>query len=197
MDSKATSGIAAATRVAAGDDRTRYDDVAVALHWLTVFLVLAQFVLAEFWGFAPRPTRHLMIVTHMSFGILLTLVLIVRVAWRLAPGHQVAALAEGWVERASTAVHYLLYALLAAEAVLGFVLRWSGNEAMSFFGLLIPPPFAPFSREAHHLVGEFHEWIGWTIVFLAAGHALAALYHHFVLRDDVLRRMLPRRSPSR
>ncbi|MBP2302119.1 cytochrome b561 [Azospirillum picis] len=87
--------------------------------------------------------------------------------------------------------HYMLYALLAAEACLGFLLRWSGNEAMSFFGILIQPPFPPFSKDGHRLVGEIHEWVGWTIVILAAGHAAAALYHHYVLRDDVLRRMLP------
>jgi cytochrome b561 len=181
----------AATRVAAGDDRTRYDDFAITLHWLTVLLVLAQFALAELWDLAERPTRHVMIAAHMSFGILLTLVLVVRIVWRLTPGHRVRPAVAGWVELASKAVHYLLYGLLAAEAVLGFVLRWSGDEAMSFFGLLIPPPFAPFSKPAHHLVGEAHDWIAWTIILVAAGHAAAALFHHLVLRDDVLWRMLP------
>jgi cytochrome b561 len=191
MGTQPGRGIIAATRIAAGDDRTRYDGFAVMLHWLTVLLVLAQFGLAELWDFAARPTRHLMIVAHMSFGILLALVLIVRIAWRLMPGHQVSTAESGWVEIASKMVHYLLYGLLAAEAVLGFVLRWSGNEAMSFFGLLIPPPFAPFSRQAHGFIQDAHEWIGWAIIILAAGHALAALFHHFVLRDDVLWRMLP------
>jgi cytochrome b561 len=193
MSGHPASGLVAATRVAAGDDRTRYDGVARALHWLTALLVLVQFGLAEFWDFAARPGKHLMIVAHMSFGILLALVLVVRIAWRLMPGHQMPAAVSGWVELASKAVHYLLYTLLVVQAVLGFMLRWSGNEAMSFFGLLIPPPFAPFSKPAHHLVGEAHNWIGWTIVILAAGHALAALFHHFVLHDDVLWRMLPGR----
>jgi cytochrome b561 len=191
MASPSSRGLVAATRIIAGDDRTRYDGFAIALHWLTAALVVAQFALAELWEFPSRPTRHLMIVTHMSLGIVLTVVLIVRIAWRLMPGRQMRAAESGWVELASKAVHYGLYGLLVAEAVLGFVLRWSGNEAMSFFGLLIPPPFAPFSREAHHLVNEVHEWIGWAIVILAAGHALAALFHHYVLHDDVLWRMLP------
>ena len=187
-------GVAAATRIAAGDDRTSYDGVAKALHWLTALLVLTQFGLAELWGFWPRPTRHLMIVAHMSFGILLTLVLAVRIAWRLMPGHQVRAAVSGWTEILAKAVHYLLYGLLATEAVLGYALRWSGGEAMSFFGVLIPPPFAPLSKPAHHLVGEVHNYVGWTIVLLAAGHAAAALFHHVALRDDVLRRMLPGRA---
>jgi cytochrome b561 len=193
------NGVVAATRIAAGDDRTRYDAFAMLLHWVTVLLVLTQFGLSQLWGFAPRELRGQMIVAHMSFGILLAAVVLVRIAWRLIPGHQVSAAVAGWVELASKAVHYLLYGLLAGEAVLGFVLRWSGNEAMSFFGVLIPPPFAPFSKSAHNLIGDLHYWVGWTIIIVAAGHAGAALFHHFVLRDDVLRRMLPARygTPQR
>lgn len=188
-----TSGAAVATRIAAGG-RTHYDGIAMSLHWLTVVLVLTQFGLAQLWDFAPRPGKHLMIVAHMSFGILLAAVVLARILWRLIPGHQVPAAVSGWVETVSHAMHWLLYGLLGAEAVLGFVLRWSGNEAMSFFGLLIPAPFAPFSKSAHHLIGDVHDWVGWSIIILAACHAGAALFHHFVVRDDVLRRMLPARA---
>ena len=184
-----------ATRIAAGDDRTQYDPFAITLHWLTVALVLTQFGLAETWDWFAKPTHHLMVVAHMSFGIILTVVIVTRIAWRLVPGHQMPPAVSGWMEIASKAVHYLLYAMLASEAVLGFVLRWSGNESMSFFGLQIPPPFAPFSKPAHRLIGDIHEWNGWAIVILAAGHAAAALYHHYVLRDRVLSRMLPAARP--
>ena len=193
MPVHATRDVVTATQIAVGDDRTRYDNVAIALHWLTVLLVLMQFALSQLWDFMPRSTKDLMIVVHMSFGIILAGVVAVRIAWRLIPGHQIASVVSGWVEIASKAVHYLLYALLASEAVLGFLLRWSGNEAMSFFGLPIPPPIAPFSKPAHELVGDIHAFVGWTIIVVAAGHAAAALFHHFVLRDDVLWRMLPGR----
>lgn len=85
--------------------------------------------------------------------------------------------------------------MLAAEAVLGFVLRWAGNESMSFFGLLLAPPFAPFSKSAHHFIGELHELNGWAISILSTCHAAAALYHHYVLRDQVLSRMSPSLRP--
>lgn len=189
--------LVAATRIAAGDHRPRYDAFAMSLHWTTVALVLIQFGLSQVWGFAGRGLRAQMIVAHMSFGILLAAVVLLRIIWRLIPGHQVRPLVSGWIEHASRAVHYLLYGLLAAEASLGFVLRWSGNEAMSFFGVLIPPPFAPFSRSTHHFVGDVHNWIGWAIIVLAAGHAGAALFHNFALHDDVLRRMLPGRAAVR
>lgn len=185
------AAIDTATRIAAGDDRTHYDRVAISLHWITVALVLAQFGLAETWSWFARPERHLMIVAHMSFGILLSAVVIARIAWRLIPGHQMPPAVEGWVELASKAVHYLLYAMLAAEAVLGFVLRWSGGEAMSFFGLPIPSPMAKVSRPTHELIGDIHHWNGWAIIIVALGHAGAALYHHLVVRDRVLERMLP------
>jgi len=191
MDQSVRQAVSTATRVAAGDDRTRYDPFAMGLHWTTVFLVLANFLLAETWTHFARPTRHLMIVTHMSFGILLTAVVIARIGWRLVPGHQMPPAVAGLVELASKAVHWLLYAMLASEAALGFVLRWSGGEAMSFFGLAIPSPMAKVSRPTHELIGDVHHWLGWAIVITAAGHAAAALYHHFIVKDDVLRRMLP------
>jgi cytochrome b561 len=191
MDRTLRDAIDVATRVAAGDDRTRYDRVAMSLHWATVTLVLANFALGETWGWFARPTRHLMVLTHMSFGILLAAAVIARIVWRLLPGHQVPPATAGLQDLAAKAVHYLLYGLLALEAVLGFLLRWSGGEAMIFFGLPIPSPLATVSKPTNRLIGHFHEWNGWLIIALAVGHAGAALYHHFVVRDDVLRRMLP------
>jgi cytochrome b561 len=193
MAANVSRAVAAGTRIAAGDDRTRYDGFAITLHWLTALLVLTQFGLAELWDFPPRDAKHLMIVAHMSFGIVLALVLTVRIAWRLTPGHRVRDAATGLVELASKVVHHVLYALLSVEVVLGFTLRWSGGEALSFFGVLIPPPFAAFSKPAEHWVGNLHNWTAWTIIVLAGGHACAALFHHYVLRDDVLSRMLPGR----
>jgi cytochrome b561 len=191
MKAQTRAAVDAATRVAAGDDRTSYDGFAIALHWITVILVLLEFFLAETWTGYPRPTRHLMVVAHMSFGIVLSVVVFVRVIWRLIPGHQVAPAVSGAVELASKAVHYLLYAMLVAQAVLGFVLRWGGKEAMSFFGLQIPPLIPPLSHSAHGLVGDAHHWNGWAIIVVAGGHAAAALYHHYVVHDRVLTRMAP------
>jgi cytochrome b561 len=179
----------------AGNGRTRYDSVAIALHWLTAALVVAQFALSQIWGFFDKPFRHVLIVTHMSFGVLLTMVILARIVWRLIPGHQVSPANTGWMAVASNAAHYSLYALLASEAVLGFLLGWAGKSgALSFFGLSIPSPLTPFSRESHHLIGEVHEWVGWTIIIITTGHAVAALFHHYVLRDGLLSRMAPSRG---
>jgi cytochrome b561 len=180
------------TRVAAGATRSRYDGVSMALHWLTVLLVLSLFALGELWGFAQRPLRHELVTLHMSLGILLGLAVAARIVWRLIPGHQVAPAASGLTETLARVVHWLLYALLVFQALFGWYVRWSEGEAMSFFGLLIPSPLTPVSRGMHQQIQEWHGWVGWAIVIVALGHAAAALYHHFVLRDRVLVRMLPR-----
>ena len=180
-----------ATRVLAGDDGTNYDKFAIALHWATAALVVVQMALAQLWGLWDRPTHRFMVISHMSLGVILTAVIAARIVWRLIPGHQVAAVNVGIARLAAKAVHYLLYTLLVAEAVLGFIFRWSEGKPINFFGLLIPGPFDAWSREAHHQVGEIHEWNGWAIIAIAFLHALAALYHHYVLKDRVLVRMLP------
>jgi cytochrome b561 len=81
--------------------------------------------------------------------------------------------------------------LLVAEAALGFSFRWGAGRPMAFFGTGIAPMIAEIARPLRRELREFHEWIGWAIIVLALIHALAALYHHYVLKDRVLVRMLP------
>src|SRR6476659_9885552 len=104
-----------ATRIAAGDDGTTYDGVAIALHWLTALLVVANFALAQTWDWFAKPTRQLMEHTHMSFGVLLTAVILARIAWRFIPGHRLSSLEKGWMRVASKGTLYVLYLLLIAE----------------------------------------------------------------------------------
>ena len=183
-----------ATRIAAGDDGTSYDNVAIALHWMTALLVIANFTLAQTWDWFAKPVKGLMEGTHMSFGVLLTVVIFARLIWRVMPGHQMSSLEAGWMRIASKSVHYALYALLVAEAALGFAFRWGAGRPMEFFGLGIPPLIGEIARPLRRELREFHEWIGWAIIVIALLHAAAALYHHYVLKDRVLERMLPGRS---
>jgi cytochrome b561 len=183
-----------ATRIVAADEGTDYDNVAIALHWATAFLVFSNFVLAQTWDWFPKTPRVFMQDTHMSFGVLLTLVIVARLVWRLIPGHQVSPIELGWVRIASKAMHYLLYGLLVVEAAAGFGFRWGRGAPMEFFGLGIPPLIGELGRPVRHLLHDIHEWVAWAIVIIAFGHALAALYHHYVLKDRVLERMLPKRA---
>jgi cytochrome b561 len=191
MNVESETALGTATRIVAGDDGTNYDGVAIALHWATAVLVFANFALAQTWDWFAKPTRGLMEDTHMSFGVLLAAVIVARLIWRLVPGHQISSLEAGWVRLASKGTHYLLYALLVAEAALGFAFRWGAGRPMEFFGTGIPPLIAAMDKPLRSELRELHKWIGWAIVVLALLHAAAALYHHYALKDRVLKRMLP------
>ena len=181
-----------ATRIAAGDDKTNYDNVAISLHWLTALLVVVLFGLAETWDYFPKPTQESLQSLHVSLGLLLTVVVLARIIWRLIPGHQLPAIGGEWVKLASKAVHYLLYILVAVQVCLGFAFRWAQGHPVSFFGLFaIPGPYGAVARPTRQLIGAFHEYAGWAIIIIALGHAFAALYHHYRLHDRVLGRMLP------
>lgn len=181
-----------ATRIAAGDVGRDYDDVAVGLHWATAILVLIQFLLGVTWDYFPDAMTKQMQSLHISLGVALTGVVVARIVWQLLPGNHLPAIVSGPVKLASKAVHYLLYALLVVQAGLGWAWRWAQGHPVSFFGLFaIPGPFGKLERPTRHLISEFHEYIGWAIVIIAFGHALAALYHHYKLHDRVLGRMLP------
>ena len=180
------------TRIAAGDVGKDYDDVAVGLHWATAILVLVQFLLGVTWDYFPDAMTRQMQSLHISLGVVLTAVVVARIVWRLMPGHHRPAIVSRWVKLASKSVHYLLYALLAVQAGLGWAWRWAQGHEVGFFGLFgIPGPYGALARPTRHLIAQAHEYVAWAIVIIAFGHALAALYHHYKLRDRVLARMLP------
>jgi cytochrome b561 len=181
-----------ATRIAAGDDGTNYDGVAIFLHWATALLVIVQFAMANLWDSFDKPTRQGLESIHVSLGVLLSAVVLARIVWRLIPGHQRPAVVSGWVQLASKAVHYLLYLLLVAQAALGFGWRWAQGHPVEFFGLFgILGPYGELGRPTRHIFHDLHVNVAWAIVIIAGLHALAALYHHYFLRDRVLKRMLP------
>jgi cytochrome b561 len=186
------SSFASTTRVVAADDGTNYDNVAVALHWLTALLVVIQFALAETWDWFSHDTSESMQRVHVSLGILLTAVVVTRLVWRWIPGHQMSSLEVGWVRTASKGVHYLLYVLLVVQAGLGWTIGWAAGHPIHFFGIGIPGPIDALPRPTRHELREIHGKVGWAIIIIAFGHALAALYHHYALKDRVLRRMLPK-----
>lgn len=175
-----------------------YDRVTILLHWLTAVLVVALFALAESWDFLRHgsPLRKELHSIHISLGIVLALVMTVRLGWRVTRGRRLASVSAGLMAFAGKAVHHALYLLLAVQIVLGFLWRWAQAEAFMFFGLF-PVQFATVKdRALSHILGDLHDVAAWSIIVLAGLHAAAVLMHHYVLRDGVLKRMLPERAIS-
>ena len=169
----------------------RYDINTICLHWLTALIVLFQFLSAEFWAYFPRPQRHFLIVSHMSLGFLLAVLLTIRILWRLSFGTKISEIAPTLLDRGARALHILLYLLLAAQMPLGFFTRWTDNHPLDVFGWAIASPLGPCSKTTAHLVDQIHDINAWFIMALAGLHAGAALVHYYLWRDTVLQRMLP------
>jgi cytochrome b561 len=165
----------------------RYDAVTIGLHWTIVVLVAAQWLGAELIDFTPRPMHKLYWSIHICLGLLFAAVVIFHVIWRMTRGAKLpASNEEGW-KMATAAMHMLLYWIPLILALLGIGIVLA--RGWTLFGTVTIPMLPGGSK---HLAGQIHavhEWTAHVLVFLATGHALAALYHRYVLRDGVLRRM--------
>jgi cytochrome b561 len=171
-----------------------YGAVSQMMHWFTVALVILAWLLGEFDDVFPKgPARAAGLFVHISAGLSVIGILVLRLLWRLAdppPPTEKTILGE-WLDRAGRLVHYVLYALLVAVPISGIVLQFARGDSLPLFGLA--EIVSPWTRDRAFArsVKEIHEVTANALVILAAFHAAAALVHHWVLRDRTLLRMLP------
>ncbi len=166
-----------------------HDALTRSFHWATASLVVLLYGLYLVWERVPKgDVKHLLIVSHLSLGAVLTVVLVGRLVWRSSSSSSRLVHEAGLRGLAARVVHLMLYGLLIAQVLLGWNFRWAQGQSMSVFGLPVPSPFG-YPAGARHTIAVLHYWIGTGIVVLALAHAAAALFHHFVLKDDVLGRM--------
>jgi cytochrome b561 len=169
-----------------------WGSLARLFHWLILLLVIAQFVMAWSANALPResPAKLALETRHMSFGITVLLLTIVRIIWRSANPTPAAPAGARWETLLAHATLGTLYLLLLAIPLSGWVMADGHGDAVAWFGAPLPGLVSKGSalgRPAH----EAHELLGWVLLALIALHVLAALKHHFIARNDVLRRMRP------
>lgn len=173
---------------------TAYSPTQKTLHWTLFILVLALYGLSYGDGLFQRddPNRALARWTHISFGLLLASLVFWRVGLRLSKGApKLPSSMTGMEQVLAKAGHLALYALLIAIPGLGILLTWLRGDALSFFGLFtVSAPFSP-DRDIARSIKEIHGLCANGLLILVGIHALAALWHHFVRKDDILKRMLP------
>lgn len=181
--------------------RQRYDTFTLLLHWVTAASVIFLFASAHIWELLERgtPLRKGLQAVHISCGILLALVMVIRPLWRLV-SHISSRFSMPPIEGTRLArslahgVHGALYLLLLIQIVLGFLFRWSQQEPFRFFGLFDLSGWVAVTPSLRHTLAQWHGNVAWALIALASAHAFAALIHHYLLRDGVLRRMLPGRA---
>ena len=171
----------------------RFGVVAKTFHWLTLLLLVGSFTLAISMVDLPLSPRKLELYSwHKWCGMTIFLLVILRLACRL--GNPVPALPAGtpaWQQRLARLSHAGLYTLLLVMPVTGWIMSSALNLPVVYLGLVhIPSPFG-VDRALGEAMKSVHQMLAMALLVLIAVHVAAALYHHFILRDDVLRRMLP------
>jgi cytochrome b561 len=172
----------------------RYGRGAIWFHWATALLVVWVGVLGLLHDSWPRRTQSFWINVHALSGLLVWGVVLARFWWRNRhPGPSLPPGVGEFSRRVSKPVHLLLYTLLLIIPILGIVtFIWHGR--VFDFGLFRINPGIRSNRAIFHPTEDIHGYLAYALFVLAGMHAGAALYHHLIRRDDVLRRMWPRPS---
>jgi cytochrome b561 len=170
---------------------TRYTSAAIVSHWLMAVLMIVVGVLGLLHDTWPRSTQAYWINVHAMIGLALWLLVIARILRRLA--HPAPALppdAGEFSRRLALPVHVLMYMLLFVIPIVGIVtFIWHGR--VFNFGLFTLNFGVKSNHAVFHPTEDWHGYLAYALFTLAGLHALAALWHHFIRRDSVLRRMWP------
>lgn len=182
------------------NNQAQYGALSIAFHWGMAMLLLTVYLSMEFSGSFPRGSdaRSILRTAHYILGMTVLPLAWLRLAinrWYKKP--LLVPAPPVWQERIAVAVQIALYALMIGLPVLGWLLLSAKGETVSLFGLLQLPALIAKDAQAADVIKEIHE-SGATLGYLLVGlHAAAALFHHYIQRDDTLRRMLPgRRNPT-
>lgn len=171
-------------------DTVRYNAVARALHWSIALLVV--FNLAS--GLVNEALENTvrLIPLHKAVGLTILVLTLVRIGWRLTWARPPYPVTMSRAEvGAAQAVHAAFYILMLAMPLTGYVMASAGKYPLEWFGLFDVPKAAIVRDSAVYTLSRTaHGVLGWLFLGLALLHVAAALRHHLVLRDEVLRRML-------
>ncbi len=175
----------------------RYGAIAKLFHWTIVALIIAQYILIERAHDLPQSLQKLKLYTyHKSVGITILALAVLRLLWRWAntvpPLPPTLRPVESVLARVT---HVALYALIFAMPLSGWIMSNAENFPVSYFGWFTLPSLVAPDRSLGELMEETHELLFIALLSVALLHMAAALKHHFWLKDDVLRRMLPFTRP--
>jgi cytochrome b561 len=171
----------------------RYGPVSIGLHWLMLLLLAAVYAAMELRGIFPKGSdpREAMKAWHYMIGMsILVLALVRLVAHFSDPAPPIEPPPAGWQKLAAAVMHLALYALMIGMPLLGWILLSAEGKPIALFGMELPALVAK-NDQLGKLTKELHETVGNIGYFLIGAHAAAALFHHYITRDNTLRRMLP------
>jgi cytochrome b561 len=175
-----------------------YGSVALALHWLVAILLIVSVVLG--WIMPDRPAAGAtsrLVWFHTSIGLAILGLIILRLLWRAVDPPPLPVPAAKLMQRAARLAHAGLYVLVIAAAATGWIAASGRGWNTSLFGIVTLPSLVAASRPAARLTGAIHQYFVYILLGAAALHVAAGVWHHWILRDATLARMLPIRRRDR
>ncbi|SOY56179.1 cytochrome b [Cupriavidus taiwanensis] len=170
----------------------RYDRLAVSFHWIVFVLVALTYAAIELKGSFARgtPPRALAMAVHEWAGALVLVLAVPRLLWRLLRGAPAPEPGARWMQLAGAAMHWVLYLFILAQPLLGLLAMNAGGHLLSLpaLGIEVPALVAP-APALKDSVKDIHETLGTAFYLVIGLHAMASLFHHYMLGDDTLRRM--------
>lgn len=173
-------------------DRTQYGTTAKTFHWLIVVLLFVQYPIGWLMPDIHRGMKPGVGMTlHISFGIVILALIALRLVWRLT--HRVApeSTLPRWQQVMSEGMHWLLYVLVLATTITGWLFASFRGWSVSLFFMMPLPMLSGDNAAAGKAIDGLHQVMEWSLLVAIGLHVVAALAHYFVYRDRVLHRMLP------
>jgi cytochrome b561 len=172
----------------------RYTHTAMVFHWLIAVLIVGTFslglVMTDIPGLTPTKLKYFS--WHKWAGVTVLTVATLRLLWRLAnPAPAYPAGMPGWQQRAAHGLHLLLYVLIFAVPLSGYFYTLAAGVPVVYFGLVQLPLLIAPNPELKPLLKGLHYWLNMVMAGAVGLHVAAALKHHFIDRDGVMKRMLP------
>jgi cytochrome b561 len=172
----------------------RWGALAQLLHWLIVLLIIVQVTLAVMADDLPAGVKKLgLLARHKSIGITILMLVVVRLLWRWAnPTPELPRTLKPYEMTLARWTHALLYVLLFLIPLTGWMMSSARGFPVSWFGFFTLPDLVPKNKPLYEALVFTHVTLAWWVLgAVVALHVAAAAKHHFWLRDDTLRRMLP------
>lgn len=174
--------------------QVRYTETAIYLHWLIAFLLLGLFAVGLYMNDLPLSPWKLQIYSwHKWAGVTVFLLVLIRISWRLT--HRPVALfgdEHAPMRMAAQAGHRLLYLLMVAIPVSGWLMSSAKGFQTVYFGVLPLPNLLDKNKELGELLQSTHQILNFVLAVLTTGHVGVALKHQLSDKNDALRLMLPR-----
>jgi cytochrome b561 len=174
----------------------RYGAVAILFHWTMALLVVGLAALGLYMVTLPdvgfNTKKVILVLCHKEFGVLSFVLLAIRLSWRVTRilPQLVVHLPE-WQKIAAQFVHLSFYGLLFALPMSGCMMSSAAGIPVSFLGLFMVTDFVHRDADLFQQYMVIHKVLGYVLILFICAHAGAALRHHFVFKNDTLRRMLP------